>query len=86
MGKLASVVNTPKMINTFKAKYNIPDDVHFEHCEVGEHLLKKRFGTVAIPMIAFIEGEMKIPMDKGMKNFLLVLESALTSAFPTFLG
>ena len=46
MGKLASPINTPKKIKTFKAKYNIPDDVHFEHCQVGEHLLKKRFGIV----------------------------------------
>ena len=77
MGKLASLVNTPKRIKTFIAKYNIPDDVHFEHCEVGEHLLKKRFGTVSIPMIAFIEGEMRFPMDKVMKKFLLFFRISL---------
>ena len=77
MGKLASPINTPKKIKTFKAKYNIPDDVHFEHCQVGEHLLKKRFGIVAILMIAFIEREMRIPMDKVMKKFLLFFRISL---------
>ena len=56
----------------FRAKYRIPDNVKLQHCELGEWLvLNKPPGTVIIPMIAFIEGEMEIPMSRVTRDFLI---------------
>ena len=48
---------------TFRAQYKIPNNVKLQHCEMGEWLVMNRPpGSVVIPIIAFIEGEMEIPM------------------------
>ena len=48
---------------TFRAQYKIPNNVKLQHCEMGEWLVMNRPpGSVVILMIAFIEGEMEIPM------------------------
>ena len=62
MGRFASLVDTPKGIESFKAWYNISPGVFIGHCLLGEwHALRSERDAV-IPMISFIEGGMKIPM------------------------
>ena len=55
----------------FKSKYGIPTSVIVKHCEVGEHYNRRLLGAVAILIIAFIEGGMRILMDRVMREFLL---------------
>ena len=87
MGRFASLVDTPEGREAFKAKYNIPAKVEIEHCHLGEcHLeewhTKRPSGVVVIPMIAFIEGGMQIPMSKVTREFLIYYRLCPTQCFP----
>ena len=54
----------------FRAKYCIPPGVGLEYCSLDEVLTKRKTGQVAIPMIAFIEGGMMIPMGRITGDYL----------------
>ena len=54
----------------FIADYKIPSNVVLRYCEEGEWLFRRQEGEVVIPMIAFIEGGMRIPMGPVMRNYL----------------
>ena len=54
MGRLASLVNTPKKRQAFKAKYNILARAEIEHRHLKEWHTKRLEGVVVIPMITFI--------------------------------
>ena len=72
MGRFAWLVDTPKGMATFRAQYKIPNNVKLQHCEMGEWLVMNRPpGSVVIPMIAFIEGEMEIPMGMITWDYLI---------------
>lgn len=73
MGRFASLVHTPEGRKAFKAKYNILAWKEIEHYHLGEWHTKRPEGAVVIPMIAFIEGEMQIPMGKVTRDFLFFL-------------
>ena len=66
MGKLEKMVDSLAGMEGFRAKYHIPPEVGLEYCSLDEVLIKRRTGQVAIPVIAFVEGGMTIPM--GMNN------------------
>jgi len=71
MGRFTSLVDTPKGIEAFKTRYNIPPRVTIQHCLLGDwHALRPK-GVVVIPMIAFIEGGMQIPMGRVTRDFLI---------------
>ena len=54
----------------FIADYRIPSNVGLRYCKEGEwHFVRQR-GEVVIPMIAFIEGGMRIPMGPVMRDYL----------------
>ena len=55
----------------FKAKYRILENIELQHCELREWLVNKPPEAVVIPMIAFIEGKMEIPMGRVTRNFLI---------------
>ena len=56
----------------FRTQYRIPNDVELQHYELGEWLVMNRPpGFVVILMIAFIEGEMEIPMGRVTRDFLI---------------
>ena len=46
----------------FRAKYHIPQGVVLEYCPSDRVLTDKDVGQVVIPIIAFIEGGMTLPM------------------------
>ena len=71
MGRFTKLVNTPKGMVAFRAKYRIPKDVEIQHCELGEWHVKRPTDAIVIPMIAFIEGGMEIPMGKVTRDFLI---------------
>ena len=71
MGRFAKLVNTPEGMATFRAKYRIHEDVEIQYYELGEWHVRRPIDAVVIPMIAFIEGGMEIPMGKVTRDFLI---------------
>ena len=61
MGKLEKMVDSLAGMEGFRAKYRIP---------LEEVLIKRRMGQVAIPVIAFMEGRMTIPMGRITRDYL----------------
>ena len=47
-----------------KTKYHIPQGVALLYCALDQVLTYRNEGEVVIPMIAFIEGGMTLPMGK----------------------
>ena len=70
MGKLDKLVNSPAGMEGFRAKYRIPPEVGLEYCSLEEVIIKRRTGQVAIPVIAFVEGGMTIPMGRITRDNL----------------
>ena len=70
MGKLEKMVDSSASMEGFRAKYHIPPEVGLEYCHLEEILIKRKTGQVAIPMIAFVEGGMKIPMERITRDYL----------------
>ena len=54
----------------FRAKYRIPPIVGMRYATQAEWVDARKTGEVVIPMIAFIEGGMTIPMDPITRNYL----------------
>lgn len=80
MCRFASLVDTPEGIESFKTWYNIPLGVSIRLCLLGEWNALRSEGDVVIPMIAFIEGGMKIPIGRVIEDFLIAHR-----LFPTML-
>ena len=55
----------------FREKYHIPPGVVLEYCSPDRVHTNREIGQVVIPMIAFIEGGMTLPMGKITKDYLL---------------
>ena len=70
MGKFEKLVDSPTGMEGFRAKYRIPPGVGLEYCSSDQILVKRRTGQVAIPMIAFIEGGMTIPIGRITRDYL----------------
>ena len=71
MGRFASLVDTLEGIESFKARYNIPFGVSIRHCLLDEWNALRSKGDMVIPIIAFIEREMRIPMGRVTRDFLI---------------
>ena len=70
MSRFFNLVDTPEHKEEFKKYYRIPSNVSIEHCNLGEWHEKRPTEFVAIPMIAFIEEGMRIPMGRATRDFL----------------
>ena len=70
MGKLEKLVDFPTGMEGFRVKYRIPSEVGLEYCSLEKVLIKRKTGQVAIPMIAFVEGGMTIPMGRIIRDYL----------------
>ena len=55
MGKFERLVQTPALIELFKEKYHIPQEVVVCHCTTEGVEFDRKVEEVVIPMIAFIE-------------------------------
>ena len=62
MGRFIELVNTEEKMRNFRTKYNIPPHVGVRYAAQGEWYDERKTNEVVIPMIAFIEGGMTIPM------------------------
>ena len=70
MVKLKKLVDTKEAMEKFIADYRIPPNVSLRHRKVGEWHLLRRTSEVVIPILAFIEGGMRIPMGLVMRSYL----------------
>ena len=70
MGRFERLVKTPALIESFKEKYNIPQEVVVRHYTTEEVEFDRKVGEVVIPMIAFIEGGMTVPMGRITRDYL----------------
>ena len=70
MGRFKRLVDSEEGMEKLRAKYRIPPSVGIRYATQGEWVDDRMIGEVVIPMIAFIEGEMTIPMGTLTRNFL----------------
>ena len=70
MGRFECLVKNPVLIELFKKKYHIPQEVLIRYCSTEGLAFDREMGEVIIPMIAFIEGGMTIPMGKITRDYL----------------
>ena len=71
MGRFKHLVDSPVGMESFRARYHIPQGVGLEYCPSDRILTDRETGQVVIPMIAFIEGGMTLPMGRITKYYLL---------------
>ena len=64
------LVESQEGIRNFRSKYEIPSTVGMRYAAQGEWVDARQTGEVIIPMIAFIEGEMTIPMASITRSYL----------------
>ena len=70
MGRFKHLVDFEEGVKSFRTKYNIPPHVGVRYAAQGEWFDERKTGEVVIPMIAFIEGRMTIPIGTLTRNFL----------------
>ena len=71
MGRFKHLVDFNDGMEGFKAKYHIPQGVALQYCASDQIVTNREEGEVVIPMIAFIEGGMTIPMDRVTRDYLI---------------
>ena len=64
MGRFKRLVKTPALIESFKEKYHISQEVLVRHCTTEGVEFDQKVREVVIPMIAFIERGMTVPMGR----------------------
>ena len=70
MGRFECLVKSLTLIEIFKEKYYIPREVSLRYCSLEGLAFDREVGEVIIPMIAFIEGGMTIPMGRITRDYL----------------
>ena len=58
------------LIEIFKDKYHIPQEVSLQYCSPEGLAFDREVEKVIIPMIAFIEGGMTLPMGRITRDYL----------------
>ena len=76
------MVDSAESIENFKAQYRIPPGVSIRYYKEGVWHTDRQEGEVVIPMIAFIEGRMRIPMGIVIRDFLKAYRLAPTQCAP----
>ena len=70
MGRFQHLVKNPALIELFKEKYHIPQEVSIWYYSSEGLAFDREVGEVTIPMIAFTEGGMTIPMGRITRDYL----------------
>ena len=70
MGRFKKLVELEETMEKLIADYRIPSNVGLRYCKEGEWHIMRREGEVMIPIIAFLEGSMRIPMRPVMRDNL----------------
>ena len=82
MGRFKDLVDTEEGMRSFRSKYNILPHVGVRYAAQGEWFDKRKTNEVVIPMIAFIEGGMTIPMGTITRNYLRYFRLSPTQCAP----
>ena len=82
MGRFKHLVDSKKGMKSFRTKNNIPPHVGVRYVAQGEWFDERKTGEVVIPMIAFIEGGMIIPISTFTRNFLRFFRLSPTQRAP----
>ena len=82
MGRFKRLVDSEEGMEKFRAKYRILPSVGIRYAAQGEWVDDRKIGEVVIPMIAFIEGGMTIPMGALTRNFLRFFRLSSTQCAP----
>ena len=82
MGRFKELVDIEKRMRDFRTKYNILPHVGVRYAAQGEWYNERKTNEVVIPMIAFIEGGMTIPMGTLTRNYLRYFRLSLTQCAP----
>ena len=85
MGRFKSLVDSEEGIKSFRAQYRIPLGVGIRYCKKGQWRKDRQEGDVVIPMIAFIEEGMTIPMGTVTRDYLKAYRLAPTQFAPNML-
>ena len=70
MSRFERLVKILALIELFKENNHIPQEVVVRHCTTERVEFDKKVGEVVIPMIAFIEGGMTVPMGRITRDYL----------------
>ena len=70
MGRFKRLVESEKVMEKFIADHKILNNVGLRYCKEGEWHFMRQGGKIVIPIIAFLEGGMRIPMGSVMKDYL----------------
>ena len=81
-GRFKSLVDSEEGIESFRALYRIPPGVGIRYCKERQWHKDKQDGEVIIPMIAFIEEGMTIPMGTITRDYLRAHRLAPTQCAP----
>ena len=84
MGRFERLVKNPDLIEMFKEKYHIPQDISVQYCSPERLAFDREVGEVTIPMIAFIEGGMTIPMGRIIRDYLCAHRLCPQQCAPNF--
>ena len=71
MCRFKPLVDSQAGLEGYRAKYHIPQGVSLEYCPSDQILTSRETCQVIIPMIAFIEGGMTLPMGRITRDYLL---------------
>ena len=82
MGRFKYLVDTEEGMRSFRSKYNIPPHVGVRYVAQGEWFNERKTNEVIIPMIAFIERGMTIPMGTITRNYLRFCRLSPTQCAP----
>ena len=70
MGRFKKLVELEEATKKFVTDYKIPSNVGLRYCKEGDWHIMRREGEVVIPIIAFLEGGMRLPMRPVMRDYL----------------
>ena len=82
MGKFKRLVESEEGMESFRTKYRIPPTVGMRYVAQEEWVGARKTGEVIIPMIAFIERGMTIPMGTITRNYLRFFKLSPTQSAP----
>ena len=70
MGRFKKLVELKEVMEKFVANYKIPDNVGLRYCKEGDWHIMRREGEIVIPIIAFLERGMRLPIRPVVREYL----------------
>ena len=70
MGRFKKLVELEEAMEKYVADYKIPCNVGLRYCKEGDWHIIRREGEVVIPIIAFLEGGIRLPIRPVVRDYL----------------